>query len=330
MTKRTVLVTGGTGFTGSYLLRKLCALGYEVRAIRRASSDITSFESLPIKWFVGEVYDPDLLRSAMTDVQVVFHLAAAYRATNLPDSELYNVHVTSTRLLAKLALEQDNFERFVHVSTVGVLGHIENPPVDESAEYNPGDIYQETKTEAEKWMLEFAPQHDLPFTIIRPAAIYGPGDRRLLKFFKIAKLPIMPLIGFTKGLYHLIHVEDLVEFIHFSSTTDQTLSNVYICGDPKANSLKDMLQIISEDNGKKARFIRIPSSPLFFIARIIEAISKKLNVEPFLYPRRVAFFTKDRSFITSKMQAVEGFDYKYSANTGLTELNSWYKKEGWL
>jgi len=284
----------------------------------------------PIEWFVGDVYDPELLQQAMVGVNQIYHLAAAYRATNLPDIELYNVHVTSTQILAKLALEQANFERFVHVSTVGVLGHIENPPADETTPYNPGDIYQETKTEAEQWLLSFGESNGLPFNVVRPAAIYGPGDRRLLKFFKIAKLPIMPLIGFSKGLYHLIHVEDLVEFIHFSSTTDQTLSNIYICGDPQANSLKDMLAIISEHNGKKARFIRIPASPLFFIARIVESISKKLDVEPFLYPRRVAFFTKDRSFNTNKMQSVEGFEYKYSAENGLRDLDDWYKQQNWL
>lgn len=330
MTQKTVLVTGGTGFTGNYLLKKLCSLGYQVRAIRRASSDISEFKDLNIEWFVGDVYDASLLTKAMDGVNQIYHLAAAYRATNLPDIELFNVHVKSTQILAKLALKQPAFERFVHVSTVGVLGHIEDPPADETTPYNPGDIYQETKTEAEQWLIEFAADNKLPFSVVRPAAIYGPGDRRLLKFFKMAKLPIIPLIGFTKGLYHLIHVEDLVEFIWFTSTTEQTLSNIYICGDPKANSLQEMLTVISEHNGKKARFIRIPASPLFSIARVVEFISKKMDIEPFLYPRRVAFFTKDRSFNTSKMQSLEGFQYKYTSEQGLKDLADWYKQHQWL
>lgn len=330
MAKKLVLVTGGTGFTGQYLLRKLCGLGYEVRAIRRPTSNIEALADLPIEWFDGDVYDADLLDQAMRGVQQVYHLAAAYRATNLPDEELYGVHLESTKLLAKLALKQESFERFVHVSTVGVLGHIERPPANESTEYNPGDLYQSTKTEAEKWLIDFAAKHELPYTIVRPAAIYGPKDRRLLKFFKLAKLPVIPLIGFTRGLYHMIHVEDLVEFIWFSSTTPKTLGNIYICGNPKASSLKGMLTMISEYYGKKARFIRIPAWPLFALSHVVDFVSKKLNVEPFLYPRRVAFFTKDRSFDTSKMQALEGFSYRYSEKQGLEELAEWYRENDWL
>ena len=328
--KKIVLVTGGTGFTGSYLLKRLCEQGYEVRAVRRANSNITQFDNLPIEWFVGDVYDAELLQQAMQNVHQVYHLAAAYRTTNLPDQELVDVHVTSTQLLAELALKQANFERFVLVSTVGVLGHIENPPADEQTPYNPGDLYQQTKADAEQWLIEYANTHQLAYTVVRPAAIYGPGDRRLLKFFKMAKLPIIPLIGFSKGLYHLIHVQDLVEFIHFTTTTERTFANIYTCGNPTASSLRAMLTTISAHYGKTARFIRIPAAPLFLLARLVEYVAKIINVEPFLYPRRVAFFTKDRSFDTSKMQSLEGFEYQFSEQRGLTELADWYKQNQWL
>lgn len=312
------------------MLRKLCSLGYAVRAIRRQSSDISQFKDLEVEWFVGDVYDQEVLQKAMQGVHQIYHLAAAYRVTNLPDSELYDVHVKSTQILAKLALQQDGFEKFVHVSTVGVLGHIENPPADEDTAYNPGDVYQETKTEAEIWLQEFGQKEGLAYTVVRPAAIYGPGDRRLLKLFKLAKLPLIPLIGNTHGLYHLIHVEDLVEFIWFTSTTNETDSNIYICGSPKANSIKGMVTTISRHLGKEPRFVRIPAKPLFWLSSLVEAISKKLNVEPVLYPRRVAFFTKDRSFDTSKMQSLQGFSYKYSDQQGIEQLADWYLNEGWL
>lgn len=330
MSDKIVLVTGGTGFTGRYMLKKLCKLGYEVRAIKRANSNIDDLTDLPIKWFEGDVYDPVLLDQAMQGINQVYHLAAAYRTTNLPDQELIDVHLTSTQLIAERAQQQPYFERLVLVSTIGVLGHVENPPIDEQAPYNPGDLYQSSKADAEKWLIEFAIKNDLPYTIIRPAAIYGPGDRRLLKFYKMAKLPLIPLIGYSKGLYHLIHVEDLVEFIWFTTTKDKTLSNIYICGNPKANTLKQMLTTISGHYGNKARFIRIPATPLFVMANIVDFVSKKINVEPFIYPRRIAFFTKDRSFDTSKMNSLEGFEYKYSEQQGLIQLADWYQKKNWL
>jgi nucleoside-diphosphate-sugar epimerase len=211
-----------------------------------------------------------------------------------------------------------------------VLGHIETPPADETTAYNPGDIYQESKTAAEKWLIDYAKTSELPYTIVRPAAIYGPGDRRLLKLFKMAKLPLIPLIGFTDGLYHLIHVEDLVSFIHFVSTQPETNRNIYICGSPTPNSIKNLLTIIRQHSGNKARFLRIPATPIFLIARLVEIVSKALNVEPILFPRRIAFFTKDRAFDTSKMQALTGFEYEYSDHRGITELADWYRSENWL
>jgi len=330
MPNKIVLVTGGTGFTGTYMLKKLCSLGYTVRAIKRPTSDISGLADLQIEWFEGNVYDKKMLTKAMQDVNQVYHLAAAYRTTNLPDRELVDVHLTSTKLLSELALQQPHFERLVLVSTIGVLGHVEKPPINENAPYNPGDLYQSTKADAEKWLIQFSADNNLPYSIVRPAAIYGPGDRRLLKFFKMAKLPIIPLIGFSKGLYHMIHVEDLVEFIWFTTTTEETLSHIYICGNPQANTLKQMLNTIAGHYGKKARFVHVPATPLFMLARAVEFISKKINVEPIIYPRRVAFFTKDRSFDTSKMNALPDFNYKYSEDVGLKELAAWYQKKNWL
>ena len=330
MSNKIVLVTGGTGFTGRYMLKKLCALDYTVRAIKRPNSDISGLTDLPIEWFEGEVYDSKLLNKAMKGVAQVYHLAAAYRTTNLPDQELIDVHLTSTQIIAKVALQQTDFERLVLVSTIGVLGHVENPPINEDAPYNPGDLYQSTKADAEKWLIEYSSKTNLPFTIVRPAAIYGPGDRRLLKFYKMAKLPLIPLIGFSKGLYHMIHVEDLVEFIWFTTTSKETLTNIYICGNPQANTLQQMLTTIAQHYGKKARFFRIPATPLFWFANAVDFVSKKINVEPFIYPRRVAFFTKDRSFDTSKMNSLDGFEYKYSEQAGLLQLADWYKKKNWL
>lgn len=329
MANKTVLVTGGTGFTGAYLLRLLCEKGYQVRAIRRQSSDVSAFEDLPIEWFIGNVYDQALLEKAMLGVQHVYHLAAAYRTTNLPDQEYIDVHLTSTQRMAKLALQQPEFERFVLVSTVGVLGHIENPPADENSPYDPGDLYQETKTDAEKWALEFAKTDQLPLTVVRPAAIYGPGDRRLLKLFKLAKLPLVPLIGWSKGLYHLIHVQDLASFIWFVTQKPEAEGNIYICADPQTSSIKEMIEIIAQRLNKKARFIRIPASPIFGIARVVDWLSRKIGIEPPIYPRRVAFFTKDRSFDTSKMQSL-GYQYQYTKQQGLEELTDWYQQQGWL
>jgi nucleoside-diphosphate-sugar epimerase len=217
----------------------------------------------------------------------------------------------------------------VHVSTVGVLGHIDNPPADETTPYNPGDVYQSTKAEAEQWMLEFSRENALSVTVVRPAAIYGPGDRRLLKLFKMAKLPLVPLIGYSRGLYHLIHVEDLVSFMMYVTGSPAAAGGVFICGSPQPMSIREMISCIADALGRSARFIRVPAWPVFFVGDLCELVCKPFGIEPPIYRRRIAFFTKDRAFATDRMRAI-GFDTSITDRDGLAQLCRWYQEEGWL
>lgn len=326
-----VLVTGATGFTGKHLVRALCESGATVRAIVRDSSDTSEIQDLPVSFFRGDVFDEQVIDQAMEGVHYVFHVAAAYREAKISDDVYWNVHVKSTHHLAEAAIKQSGFKRFVHVSTMGVHGHIDNPPATEEYRFSPGDQYQETKVEAELWIRDFAEQHKLPLTVIRPAAIYGPGDKRLLKVFKMAKMKMVPMLGFgCKHLYHLVHVTDLVNFMIKSATLDKTLGEVYVCGANEHISIPDMIQVIANRLGTHPTLIRLPVTPFFIAGDLCELICKPLGIEPPIYRRRVAFFTKDRAFDTTKMRDHTGFEYTFTNESGLVDLTDWYKNEGWL
>lgn len=326
-----VLVTGATGFTGKHLVRTLCATGATVRAIVRATSNIDDIKDLPITFLEGEVYDPDIAAKAAEGVNYIFHVAAAFREAKIDDDIYRKVHVESTQHLAKAVLGKPDFKRFVHVSTMGVHGHIEEPPATEEYRFSPGDQYQQTKVEAELWVRDFAEKEGLPLTVVRPAAIYGPGDRRLLKVFKMAKMSVVPMLGYgCKGLYHLIHVKDLVDFMILSATHQKTLGEVYICGARDPISITQMVQHIGAQLGTSPKFLRLPVTPFFIAGDLCEMICKPLGIEPPIYRRRVAFFTKDRAFDTSKLRDHTGFEYSYTNESGLTDLADWYVKEGWL
>jgi nucleoside-diphosphate-sugar epimerase len=327
--KDIVLVTGGTGFSGRYLVRKLCNLGCRVRVVARPSSSLGDLSEFDIEWYRGEVFDPELIRRAGKDVNYIFHVAAAFRETNIADEDYSRVHVDSTRLLAEAASEQADFKRFVHVSTVGVHGHVKNPPADENAEFNTGDVYQRTKLEGELWVRAFAERSELPLTVIRPAQIYGPEDRRMLKLFKLAAMPLIPVVGSGKGYMHLIHVDDLTNFMLYCADLPGAKNEVFICGNRQALSYKQVTRMINNQLGRHSGFLQLPALPFFSLAWLCEWVCKPLGVEPPIHRRRVAFFTKDRSFDTSKMQAT-GFEYRFNDETGLENTIQWYQRHGWL
>lgn len=325
------LVTGATGFTGSVLVRKLCARGVRVRAIARLSSNLESLRDLPIEWIQGDVYDPAVVERAASGVDTIFHVAAAFRQGGLADAFYRKVHVESTQRLAEAALKNPNFKRFVHVSTVGVHGHVERPPADEEYPFSPGDVYQRTKAEAELWIRDFAAKRGLPLAVIRPAAIYGPGDRRLLKIFQMATWPIVPILGSAKGqLYHMIHVDDLTEIFLLAAVHPAAVGGVFIAGDPAAMALTDILRIIGAELGRTCRFVRVPAGPFFLLADVCEAVCRPLRIEPPIYRRRVAFFTKDRSFNTARLRDKLGYRYRRTTEAGLRETARWYLDHGWI
>jgi dihydroflavonol-4-reductase len=325
-----VMVTGATGFTGKVLVHKLIEQGLEVNAVARQSSHITPFEDMPVNWFRGEVFDEATIRSAMEGVEYVFHLAAAFREAKSTEQDYRNVHVISTQRIVHQALKNPEFKRLVHVSTIGVHGHIVNPPGDETSPFSPGDDYQSTKVEAENWLKEFTRETPFPYSIIRPCAIYGPGEPRLLKLFKMATGRFFPILGKGKCWYHLVHVEDLANAIILAATEEKALGEAFIIGAKEPIRLEDMAAIIAQEYDTPLRVLRLPIGPFFLLGDVCESICRPFKIEPPIYRRRVAFYSKDRNFSTKKMRDVLGYQPLWSNKDGIIESARWYLKENWL
>lgn len=325
-----VLVTGATGFTGSVLVRKLAAMDVDIVAIVRPTSNIEPFRDLDIEWHRGDVVDETIVRHACKGVEYIFHLATPLRESKSPNVSYYNVHVLSTQKLVHSALNQNNFKRFIYVSTIGIHGHVAHPPADENYPTAPGDIYQETKLEGELWIKKFAQQTRLPIVVVRPAGIYGPGDKRLLKIFKWVARGWVPVIGDGNNLLHLIHVDDLTDFMLMVGTHPQAVGEVFICGSQEAITFHRMIDIIGDCYKTPIRLIRFPAAPLFLIGDFCERLCRPFGIEPPVYRRRLAFYTKDRSFNTAKMRNLLGFFPRHGDEEGLRELAQWYLDQGWV
>lgn len=325
-----VLVTGATGFTGIVLTRKLVEAGLKVSAVARTSSNLEPLKDLDITWFRGDVFDEKVMKEALAGQQYVFHVAAAFREAKSTEQDYWNVHVRSTQIIAEEVIKDPDFKRYIHISTIGVHGHIEDPPATEEYRFAPGDGYQRTKLQAEEWLNEFASRNPLPYTIIRPAAIYGPGDRRLVKLFKMALKSYFPLLGKGNCMYHLVHVDDLTNSFIIAATHPDAQGETIISGAEEPIAIADIARIVADHFGKTIKVVRLPIGPFFLIADICEFLCKPLKIEPPIYRRRVAFYSKDRNFDISKMKNVLGYSPRHSNKEGIVETAEWYVEKGWL
>ncbi|GIW54482.1 MAG: hypothetical protein KatS3mg082_0886 [Nitrospiraceae bacterium] len=170
-----ILVTGGTGFTGSHLVRRLLDRGHQVSVIDYQKGlfyDELKSKGATIE--LGGILDRDLIDRTMQGCEVVHHLAAAFRQLDVPNKYYWDVNVEGTRFLLDAALRH-GVRKFVYCSTQGVHGHITNPPGNEESPIAPEDYYQYTKYEGERVVQQYLDK-GLDAVTIRPTAIYGPGD----------------------------------------------------------------------------------------------------------------------------------------------------------
>ena len=325
---KTILVTGATGLTGQMLCRKLDSAGARIRAIARDSSNISVLDDIDIEWVRGLVYDRDTLTTATQGVHYVFHVAAALNEEMKDDEDFRKVHLYSTQILAELVTDQPQFERFLHISTVGVHGHIEVERADETYRFSPGDAYQRTKLEAEQWLLEYSKETGLPYTVVRPTPIYGPGDKRLLKMFRMVKKGFVLMLGKGEGMYHLIHVDDLTNIILLAAAKKEALGEIFIAAADEPISIIDMGKTIGRHIGTQPKVIRLPLWPFYLAADISSAIFPRIGMQPPIYRRRVDFYTKDRRFNNQKIHKLLGYSPKFDNDSGLADTAAWYQQQG--
>ena len=172
-----VLVTGGTGFTGSHLVRRLLDRGRKVVVVdNKKGLFYQELEKQGAKIELGSVTDRVLMEKLVRRCEVVYHIAAAFRQLNVPNRYYWDVNVEGTRNLVDAAFKS-GVRRFVYCSTQGVHGDIKNPPGNESSLILPEDYYQLTKFEGEKVVQEYVGR-GFDAVILRPTAIYGPRRSR--------------------------------------------------------------------------------------------------------------------------------------------------------
>jgi dihydroflavonol-4-reductase len=328
-----VLVTGATGFTGGHLAVTLAARGDEVRALVRPKSR-ARFEAstLPRTGVIaveGDLLDAGAVQRAANGVDVVYHIAATYREAGQRDSAYRAINVDGTRNVLDAA-KAGGARRLVHCSTGGVHGHIANPPANEDAPFNPGDVYQETKLEAEQAAREFGNRTGFDVVVARPIGIYGPGDTRFLRMFRGLARRRFPMIGSGQVFYHLTFIDDLVEGFRLCGTMPAAKGRTYLLAGPRYTTLEQLVALVAKELNVPPPRMHWPVWPFWTAGLLCEMACVPLGIEPPIFRRRVDFYTKSRAFDTTRAHTELGFAPRVDLEDGIKVTADWYRREGLL
>lgn len=323
------LVTGGTGFTGKYLVARLIKEGIEVRVLARKKD--LELEKMGVEFILGDITDKEVVYKSVERVDKVYHLAAVFReGGGISDKVFREVNVNATKNLLEASLQND-VGRFIHCSTCGVLGHISRPPADETHPYNPGDEYQRTKCEAEKIALDYFHNRGLPGVVVRPTAIYGPGDMRILRLFKAINEGKFIMIGSGDVFYHLVYMDDLVEGIMLCGKEKKALGEIYILGGKEYVSMNRLVTMIAVSLDVPVPRLKFPFFwPVWVAAFACEVTCWPFGFNPPIFRRRVDIFRKNRAFDISKARKELNYEPEVSLKDGIMKTIVWYKNEGYL
>ncbi|MCE5328766.1 NAD-dependent epimerase/dehydratase family protein [bacterium] len=327
-----ILVTGGTGFTGGHLVRRLLKdSSNEVRIIARNEKKAEEFKKLGVEVIIGDIADKETVFKAVKSMDKVFHVAAAYREAYVDDRKYWDINYNGTKNILDACLEY-GVKRLVHTSTIGLVSSVKNPPSNEEEAYSPGDVYQNSKCEAEKEALRYAKEKGLPVSVVRPAAIYGPGDMRLLKMFKMIAKRKWVFLGNGRAYLHMVYIDDLIDGFLLCSEKEEAIGQVFIIGGEKYVSLNELSSLIAAEFNVRTPRIHIPYKPVEIAAVSIEKLWKLLKIkkQPPIYKRRVAFFKKSRAFSIEKARTLLGYSPKVDLKTGIHRTAQWYVQNGYI
>ena len=322
-------LTGATGYTGGRLIETLRARGDEVAVLARPRSVTEGLRRLASRVVEGDLADAGAALRLVEGVDAVLHVAAVYRTAGHPDSYYREVNVGGTERLLEAAARV-GVRRFVHTSTVGVHGHVRNPPADENAPFAPGDVYQATKAEAETLALRYHRERGVPVAVVRPGAIYGPGETRLLKLFRSIARGRYAVVGSGRSFYHPVYIDDLVAGYLLALERPEAVGEPFLVCGPSYISQDDLGALVARHTGGRVLPFHVPARPIQWAGDLVEAVCVPLGIDPPLHRRRVDFWTKSRAFTIEKARRRLGYEPKVDLEEGVARTAAWYREAGWL
>ena len=251
-----ILVTGGTGFVGSHLIKRMRQEGIPVRAIVRDPDKARALNNLGVDVVKGDVSDTDSLEKATIGVERIIHLVGIIQ--EVAGATFQRVHVDGTRNLLDAA-RKSGVRHFFYQSALGTRPNAKSE-------------YHKSKWAAE----ELVRASGISFTILRPSLIYGPGDQFTIRLSEMIRLsPVLPVIGSGRSKVQPIFIDDVATCIVTAVTSDCCLNEIYEIGGPDQLTYEEVTVAIADAMGVKRPTLHLPLFFMKSMATVLKAVLPK-------------------------------------------------------
>jgi len=326
----TVLVTGGSGFVGSAIVRHLLADGYQVRVLLRSNSPVDNLAGLDVQQVMGDLTDAASLKNALKGCTSLIHTAADYRLWMSDSAPMYAANVQGTRHIMQAALDA-GIERIVYTSSVATLGlHADATAADENTPSSLGDMvghYKRSKFMAENAVRKMVVENGLPAVIVNPAMPAGPRDIKptpsgqMILDCARGRMPAYVNTGLN-----IVHVDDVAAG-HVLALKHGTIGERYILGGENM-SLKAILTCVATLAGKRPPRVCLPHNLVLPLAWVVEALARVSgSTHPMMTVDGVRMAKKHMYFSSAKAEKELAYTHR-PAIEALRDAVAWFQARG--
>ena len=318
-----ILISGGTGFIGYHLVRRLVSRDHAVTCIIRQNSDIEKLKEFSIEYISFE----KILNNELdfNNFDVVYHLASIRHKWGTSWSEYVKSGQEYTEMLLKSSIGK--IIQFIFCSSVAVYGYTNTLPISESSEKNPHNLYGKMKLECENLVTLYYEKYDLPYTILRPSIVYGENDPQgmMTRLVKMIYNKSYHTIGNGNNRIQCVYIEDFIDILEKIGTNYHPTNDDFIVSYKYPITINDLVKLVRNELHKKVTLdIKIPEWFARFFAMIIEKAYhtgiKLIGHEPIIAQEKVDTMVKDVAYDISKIENVCNFVPGVSYKQGLNRL----------
>lgn len=332
--KRNILIVGASGFVGSNLTTESCMRGLHVYAGVRPQTDKThlSYPNVSILEFDYSnkeqlISQLAILKNSCKTLDYLVYNAGLTKALNKDDFERVNYLYFKNFIEA---LTETNIipSKLIYISSLSVLPDKNGSPLSVEDIPNPDSLYGQSKLKAEGYLRK---QADLPYIILRPTGIYGPGEKDYYLMFKSARKGFSTTVGKGKQILSFIYIKDLTDAI-FLALESNIKNKTYLLSDGQAYTDTDFIQLLKQELNKSYVLnLNVPLWLVKVVAFLSDFISRQtgkaytINNDKYKILKR-----KNWECDTTPIQQELGFKAKYDLRKGIIQSIDWYKKNKWL